>query len=143
MTPPAAPRGPLSEIKQRRLRAHGVTTLVNAGKLIDKLLGLNVIPGTVARRLEVTRDDIRTAAGAKAPATAEQKPARVANELRKRIEAGEFPQGAQLIMSRLAAEYGVSPGTVCGALSDLGREDLVYLDDEDGRWHVKAAAKTR
>jgi DNA-binding GntR family transcriptional regulator len=72
--------------------------------------------------------------------TRELKSTRVANDLRKRIEAGEFPEGAKLIMSKLAVEYSVSSGTVCGALSDLGREDLVFLDyDGGGRWYVGAA----
>ena len=80
-----------------------------------------------------------TAAG-KNPVTRELKSVRVAAALRTRIVAGEFPKGSQLIMRTLAVEYGVSPWTVCGALSDLARNDLVYLDGEDGRWHVKSTA---
>jgi hypothetical protein len=65
VTTAEASRGSMAALEQHRLSAHGVTTLENAGKLIDELLAMNVIPGPVARRLEVTRDDIRTAAEAK------------------------------------------------------------------------------
>jgi DNA-binding GntR family transcriptional regulator len=62
---------------------------------------------------------------------------KVADALRGRIESGELPEGAKLVMRRLAREYGVGPRVVCAALSSLGRENLVFLDQRDG-WHVKA-----
>lgn len=67
MTTAEASRGSMAALEQHRLPAYGATTLENAGKLIDELLGMNVIPGTVARRLGVTRDDIRAAAEESAP----------------------------------------------------------------------------
>lgn len=63
----------------------------------------------------------------------------VADVLRGRIKSGEWPEGTTLIMRRLAREYLVSSGTICGALSILSREGLVVLDlHNGGRWRVKA-----
>jgi DNA-binding GntR family transcriptional regulator len=61
----------------------------------------------------------------------------VADALRGRIESGKLPAGTKLMMHRLAKEYGVSPGTILGALSSLSRENLVYLDRRGG-WRVGA-----
>lgn len=68
----AGPRGTLYALEQHRLAAHGEQTLRNAGALITELLELAVLPGVVADLLRVTRDDLTTAADAKAGGTVER-----------------------------------------------------------------------
>jgi DNA-binding transcriptional MocR family regulator len=66
----------------------------------------------------------------------------VADALRERIKTGELPGGEKLVMSTLAKEYDVCPGTICGALSSLAHENLVLINQQDGRWHVGARPRS-
>jgi hypothetical protein len=68
----AGPRGTLYDLEQHRLAAHGEQTLRNAGALITELLEMALLPGVVADMLRVTRDDLTTAADAKAGGTVER-----------------------------------------------------------------------
>lgn len=63
-------------------------------------------------------------------------PAQIADDLRARIEAGEFAPGAKLPSIRdLGKEYGVAQMTANGALQELRSEGLVVAS---GRGHFVA-----
>ncbi|GAB5466995.1 MAG: GntR family transcriptional regulator [Rhodospirillales bacterium] len=67
-------------------------------------------------------------------------------QLREAILSGAFPPGARLVEAQLAAETGVSPGTVRAALSELRRDGLVTCQrysawavaalDEQALWEI-------
>lgn len=64
----------------------------------------------------------------------------VADRLRDRIAAGEFPPGSQLPTGReLADEYKVAPNTVLGAIRLLRDEGVVYTQQGRGSF-VKEGA---
>ena len=56
----------------------------------------------------------------------------VAQELRRRILAGEYPQGVKLQQEQIAAELGVSRSPVREALGQLEAEGLVVLTPQKG-----------
>jgi DNA-binding GntR family transcriptional regulator len=61
----------------------------------------------------------------------------IADDLRARIDSGEFAAGVRLPSIRdLATEYGVAPMTAQGALQRLREERLVYAS---GRGHFVGA----
>ena len=64
----------------------------------------------------------------------------VADRLRERIAAGEFPPGSQLPTGReLADEYKVAPNTVLAAIRQLRDEGVVYSQQGRGSF-VKEGA---
>ena len=56
----------------------------------------------------------------------------VAQELRRRILAGHYPQGVKLQQEQIAAELGVSRSPVREALGQLEAEGLVVLTPQKG-----------
>jgi DNA-binding GntR family transcriptional regulator len=56
----------------------------------------------------------------------------VAQELRRRILAGQYPQGVKLQQEQIAAELGVSRSPVREALGQLEAEGLVVLTPQKG-----------
>lgn len=69
----------------------------------------------------------------------------VADRLRERIAAGEFPPGSQLPTGReLADQYDVAPNTVLAAIRQLRDEGLVYSQQGRGTFvHEDATAALR
>lgn len=64
----------------------------------------------------------------------------IADDLRARIEGGEFAPGAKLpSIRKLATEYGVAPMTAQAALQRLRDERLVY---SSGRGHFAGAGES-
>lgn len=66
----------------------------------------------------------------------------VADRLRERIAAGEFPPGSQLPTGReLADEYKVAPNTVLAAIRQLRDEGVVYSQQGRGSFVKDGAAE--
>jgi DNA-binding GntR family transcriptional regulator len=66
----------------------------------------------------------------------------IAERLRERIAAGEFPPGTQLPTGReLAAEFDVAPNTVLAAIRELRDEGLVASQQGRGTFVRDGAAE--
>jgi DNA-binding GntR family transcriptional regulator len=69
--------------------------------------------------------------------TGELKCGRIVRSLRERIERGEFRDGEELSMRKLAAEYGMNRPVVRDALCALNDDGLATQDAASGQWRVR------